>query len=161
MPKLRWTAAAACLLLALVAPTAAARDCKAPPGTAAIDQYCETIPTASGDRGSGTGATQARAPIPAGTRKELAETEDGRALAAIIGADMRDRNSPGRGSEPAAGAGGADSPELVPGANPFTAVLAAIESGSPTGSGFFVALLLATILMAGLGWHRLRRRAGS
>lgn len=46
----RWTLLTLLLMLFIPASAAhASTDCKAPPGTAAVEQYCETLPTADGD----------------------------------------------------------------------------------------------------------------
>lgn len=159
MPRIRSAVLAVICVTALAAtPSASARDCKAPPGTAAIDQYCETIPTASGDRGSGTGANQARVPIPGPTREQLSRSEEGQALVGLIDADGRVRPRQ-NGTSRSRPAGGSEFAPTPPAANPFSAVLAAIESGDTAGSGFVLVLLLVTVLMAGVAWHRARRRS--
>src|SRR4051812_32756573 len=73
-----------CVLTAVTAAPAAAQRCEAPPGTAAVDQYCETIPSASGPRGTDTGAA-ARQPVPAETLRKLeAEGTPGRELSQVL-----------------------------------------------------------------------------
>jgi hypothetical protein len=55
---------------ALGTPAAHAQQCNAPPGTAAVEQYCETVPEATGNRstrknsGATKGETRENAPAP-------------------------------------------------------------------------------------------------
>src|SRR4051794_26277193 len=70
----------------LVAQPAAAQNCVAPPGTAAVEEYCETVPTGTGDRGSGDPG-QPAAGAPAKTLARLAKTKQGQALSRALGHD--------------------------------------------------------------------------
>ena len=54
-PGLILTALTAVLLASATPAHAAPVNCQAPPGTSAIDQYCETVPGAGGDQGTGRG----------------------------------------------------------------------------------------------------------
>src|SRR5687767_903772 len=45
----------ALVLIALMPSTASAQSCEAPPGTAAMDEYCETVPSADGQGGGTVG----------------------------------------------------------------------------------------------------------
>lgn len=54
------------LLLLLLVPASAAHaktNCKAPPGTAAVEQYCESLPTADGDTHLGDKPTRPLAAV--------------------------------------------------------------------------------------------------
>ena len=134
---------------AATAPAAEAQLCVAPPGTAAIDEYCELVPGAGGDRpsrGAGLGVRD----LPAGALRDLAGAgDDGRLLASALG-------------KPSPDAVGAASPDPSPrrpseaDRDLFGAVVQGAGSG-PLAGGGFVALLLT--LAAGIaGWSRLERR---
>ncbi len=139
--------------LLVSAGAAAAQSCEAPPGTAGIDQYCETVPGAKGDRESGTGQRVGRS-LDRGTSQALERGgRDGRgvlALPAAAGADGRgDRAGPRRqeGEEPSGSA--------------FGALGSGIESGSAAGQGFIWLLIAAGVGMAGIAWVRYRRASGT
>lgn len=140
-------------LLVLATP-AAAIECRAPPGTAAVDQYCETIPTATGDKGAGTGATRARQPVPPQTVAALAESATGRQLNAMLEAKPS-------GSKKRAEAADPERPSVqveVPSPNPLLAVTSALEAGATISSGFPLLLLVSAILLAAAAWIAYRRR---
>jgi hypothetical protein len=146
------------LLLVAAAP-AAAQTCQAPPGTSAVDEYCETIPEADGDRGAGD---PREAEVPAETVRSLERSgEEGQALNRLLGRDGAPARDAGERADPNTrpSAGPSLTTPTEPSANPLAAVRSAIEPGSTLGSGFVLVLLGVTILMAGLGWFGYRRKA--
>lgn len=148
------------VVAAIAAPAAtAAQRCVAPPGTAAVDQYCETVPSAGGDRGSSDPSTPA-ARIPLKTAAALGRSgPDGQALAGVLGHKGKRRSgsgSAGSRQDPAV------SPYPVPRApsnNPLSAVSQAVGKGTTSGPWFAGALIIVTLLMAGWGWTAYRRRS--
>ena len=166
------------LLLALTAilvaaAPAAAQKCVAPPGTAAVDQYCENVPSASGNSGGGgsddsngsSGATAPRNTVRALDRagesgKELKQFlgEDVASARADTGAKQGSKGSSDRKARTREPAGTA--PEQ-PSSNPLGAVQSAVNSGTTVGSGFTWILVLLTLLIAGIAWMRYRRRSES
>jgi hypothetical protein len=157
------------LLLALAAPATAAgpTDCVAPPGTAAIEEYCETVPSATGDKGGGIRSAQ---PLDRSTRSELrSQGADGQALAGLLrsdgsaatsgsgGGSVTSKGSKGSGSA-GTSRGGAGATQDEPSGNPLHAVTSAVEAGPTLGGGFAWALLGITALMIAAGWMRLRAR---
>jgi hypothetical protein len=138
---------------------AAAQSCEAPPGTSAVDEYCETVPTARGERGAGDRPERPVA-IPAGTARELAETEEGVALLQKLGGDPDNPSA----SEPV---GNASKPPVNPGGDfapkdasfdGFATVRELISAGPRLGGGFTFALFAAVVLMFGWAWVEFRRR---
>jgi hypothetical protein len=154
------------VMLAAAAPAAAGTsDCVAPPGTAAIEEYCETVPSATGNTGGGARAAQ---PLSRSSRSALrAQGADGKALAGLLSSDG---SSPATGSTTATGStkqskqrsrgGVADTTATQdePSSNPLHAVTSAVQAGPTLGGGFAWALLGITALMIALGWMRLRAR---
>ena len=163
------TLALAALLLA-IAP-ASAQTCNAPPGTAAVDQYCENVPSAGGDGGGG-GGSQGGSPAQA-----LAEHRPAIRRAGQSGKELN--TLPGRQTSPppapiaseqleAAHLGSqeaqqdqpADASPRQPSSNPLGAVQSAVNSGSTIGDGFIWILIAIALLIAGTAWLRHRRRSG-
>lgn len=145
------------LALLAAAPAAAQRTCIAPPGTAAIDQYCEVVPDAGGDRGS----TDLRPPvaIPQETAEQLARSGgQGEALLRQLGQDPAKPRGAGR--RPSGPADSSDPGPSAPSDNPLDAVSSALSSGPTVSSGFIVALLAVTLLVLSWGWIAYRRRTG-
>src|SRR3954447_7639996 len=71
------------LAAALFAVPASAQSCKAPPGMSAIDQYCEAIPSAGGDRGN-TDLDRGSRPYSAATLRALQRRGgDGQSIIAL------------------------------------------------------------------------------
>jgi len=160
-----------CALIAtlVAAAPAAAQRCNAPPGTAAVDQYCENVPSASGDDGSGSngssGATAPRSTVRAldrsgksGKELNLFLGEDVASAGARTDAKQRSKNSSGRKATTPEPAG---TTPKQPSSNPLAAVQSAVNSGTTVGSGFIWILVLLTVLIAGIAWMRYRRRPGS
>lgn len=153
---------------------AAPPSCQAPPGTSAIDQYCETIPGASGDRGSrssqrgqslrqvvpagvvgqlrrGGPAGQAILNLPATVASTNASAQKGASAQGPVGAEtQRQGGGPRtRAQEPAAPGARSD--------NPLDAIRSAASSGTSAGSGLAWVLVALGVAMAGLAWVRYRR----
>jgi hypothetical protein len=148
-------------------------DCIAPPGTAALDQYCESIPTAGGDRGSGThGGGPGAARVPASAITHLSHSgADGRGLVRVLGyqpssgghagsnaAHGSSGGSPAQGVKAERRSGHASAAPAVPKDNPLNAVRESITAGSTVTSSFVWLLLGATVVMAAWAWLVFRRR---
>jgi hypothetical protein len=170
MGGLRRALALCCTLTAVTAAPAAAQQCDAPPGTAAIEQYCETIPSASGPRGGDTEA-EAKQPVPPETlRKIEAEGAPGRELGQVLrGAatpvptsaampatppSRRSKRKPERSATPR------PTPTATPVStgNPLSAVRSALAGGETVGGGFPWVLLGIAAAIGGAGWLRRSRR---
>ena len=154
MARIALLALAATLLLAS---PAAAQKCVAPPGTAGVDQYCETVPSAGGDTGSDAGA-QRPAPVSARTVRTLgASGQDGRSLNRFLGHDEA-REGKRRGS-----AGAADQQPVTrgstdePSSNPLGAVRLGDLIRRHRGQRVHLVLLILTVLVVGAAWMRYRR----
>lgn len=138
-------------------------SCEAPPGTSAIDQYCETIPRADGPRGAGDpGATRTPRPLPASTLRALRGGDaDARALADTLAGpagEGSDGDGGGQGRSNAPKVAGLDAPSAEdPSTNPFSALKASVGSGGSIGGGFIWTLIAIALLMFSLAWLRFRR----
>jgi len=146
------------VLIALLVPgTALAQECVAPPGTAAVDEYCETVPTATGDQGANEAPP---AGVSAKTLDALRDAgPDGAAFAKQL-------ETPGNGSKGSkrsdgvAGGGSVDRAVAEPGSNPLTAIRSAVSSGASVDPWFGWVLLLLTVAVVGAWWlSNSRRRA--
>jgi len=166
MPRLSCLLLASVITVILVGPgVAVAQDCKAPPGTAAIDQYCETVPSGSGGSGAKSGKPASPTSLSRRTSKALARAgSDGATLAQAIGAEdarqpARDKSSGGRRS---AGTGSklpiTRDTEDSASSGQVGAVRAAVGSRG-IGDSFGWVLLAATLLTVGIAWMRYRRRS--
>jgi hypothetical protein len=151
----------AMLLVLVLAAPAAASECVAPPGTAAIEQYCEIVPSATGDSGGSSPA-----PDRSSTPALRAQGADGRALANVLGSDRTGSASGSRGKQRTArsaprhghrAAARATAARDEPAPNPLRAVTSAVQAGPTLGGGFAWVLLGITALMLAAGWLRLRR----
>jgi hypothetical protein len=160
-----------CTLTAFMAAPAAAQQCAAPPGTAAVEQYCETIPSASGPRGGDTGAAAPR-PVPSNTQRELeASGTPGRELNEVLrgaatpapataiatprpGTRKRDKRAAPRATPTAQ----APAPTPASAGNPLSAVRYAVTGADTVGGGFPWVLLLIAAIVGGAGWLRRTRR---
>lgn len=168
----------ALFLLVLAAPASASTtNCVAPPGTAAIEEYCETVPSATGNPSGG-----ARAPHPLSGSTQAAlrsQGADGKALAGLLRSDgsapaggassssASSSSSSSSGGGGAGGGGGAKSRGGVadtsasqdePSSNPLRAVTSAVQAGPTLGGGLVWALLAITALILAAAWLRLRAR---
>jgi hypothetical protein len=152
----------AALLLALTAtPAAAAGRCVAPPGTGAVDEYCETVPTDHGNRGSGDTGSNGPAISDKTITQLAASGTDGQELAQAIGADPT-KLAAAVGAKAKRPHGSKVVPAVAvpdaPSSNPLNAVREAVGGNSTIGSGFIIALIVIVLLMAGWGWIAFRRR---
>jgi hypothetical protein len=157
-----------CLLLLMAAIPAAAqaeRRCQAPPGRSGIDQYCETVPGAGGDEGSGRHTGAGRNPgsgstLSRGTRSQLRSA--GEAGAGVLNLVDGDNSTKQKKKSPASSSkgGGDRSSSNSVSSNPLSAVRSGVESGSSAGPVFLWALLAVAAVFLALGWLRYRRRAG-
>lgn len=140
-------AALVVLLLLVLAPapaSAADPTCQAPPGTAAIDQYCENVPPPTGGSGAGHGGSApTQSAVPARTARQLAKHGAG-ALLALAGGSTHARDT---GRQPAA-----------PG-SPLGSVGASLTRGDTIGSGLVWVLLAIALALGGAAWLRFRRRS--
>lgn len=147
-----------CLLLVALACTwataarASSSTCQAPPGSGAVDQYCEVIPGAKGPTSPATGQSPgAPAPggIPGAVEKRFAHTgPSGAAAGRALGA------RPGEGGKPRSGRGGSPQehrrslpvqhrvppvqhrvPPVAPPGGVLNAVGKAVTNGPQTGLG--------------------------
>jgi hypothetical protein len=157
------------LALALPAPSLAqAPPTNAPPGNAAIDEYLETVPGASGDARPRQGARNDGSGLTAAERARLENAgTDGKTLADAVDAtapapapartaatrERRERESANRGAG-----------ELQPGGrSPVGEVLGTFTGGDRGDGGMGIALpaILLGALLAALLLVLLRRRAAS
>jgi hypothetical protein len=159
------------VLLALAAPASAGTtNCVAPPGTAAIEEYCETVPSATGNGGGGASATR---PVSSSTRAALrSQGADGQALAGLLRSDGNGTAAAPAGGSKASGQGssakgasssrgtvdGASASQDEPSSNPLHAVTSAVQAGPTLGGGLIWGLLGITALMLAAAWLRLRAR---
>jgi hypothetical protein len=144
--------------LLLTTPASAAQKCVAPPGTAAVEQYCETIPSASGDTRSGDGPGAAH-PIASGTLDQISAAAGPEAVRAIAGADApapsTARKPPERTSDPQpAGRPARPAPAE---SNPLSAVVSAASDGTEVGGPLVYILLALTLVLVSGAWMRFRR----
>jgi hypothetical protein len=192
--RIRQHAVAGCvalLCLMLAEPAFGQRDCQAPPGRSGLDQYCETLPGAKGDRGPGGGGGSGRDVSPS-TRQRLERSgAAGQALLGVIGgASEREKKSAADGDrratreESAAGAkssrhesaaggdgggkssrgssgSGNENAADEPSDNVLSAVRSAADSGASAGSGFIWVLVAVAVAIAGIAWIRYRVRGGA
>lgn len=155
--------------LAMWSAPAQAQNCEAPPGSAAVDQYCEAIPEGGGSQSgndfqreratSGSGATEGDATaVPAGTATELkAAGQDGEAIAKLAAGSTTGTSSGGSADASGDVAGATASSEHVSG-SPLKAVSASVQNGPVAGSLLIWALLGSTFAVLALGWIRYRSR---
>jgi hypothetical protein len=149
----------ALVLLALPA-GASARECKAPPGTAAVDQYCETIPAAGGEAGSGTPESRSAVGVPGDAARELEKSPEGRAVLQLVDEKARGKGGKPGSEEPRGDVGGIVASEAPPN-NPLNAIRAAVESGGTVDAGFVLFLIVMTLVVSAIGWARYRRSSTS
>jgi hypothetical protein len=144
-----------CALLLCLPAAGAAQETNAPPGNSAIDEYLETVPSASGDRpAAGGGQNQAEpAPLPPAAARALrGRGADGRAVADLVRESPASRR--GRGSD-------APPKVVAPGESPLGSIGRAVRgAGDSGGMGAALPAILLTALAAlgGLVALRLSRR---
>ena len=155
--RIRQQALVACFALtaiALLLPGIARGACQTLPGRSGVDQYCETIPGATGDRSPFVRPGHSR--LSPQTRARLARSGGaGRQVVALADTAPGGKQSADRSHEGAGSAGG----KGVPPGGPPSATNSGVTTGSSVGSGFIwaaAALALAKCATALLR-HRLRR----
>lgn len=158
---------------------ALAQRCEAPPGSSAVEQYCEAIPegggTQSGDdfqqsRGDGSSSGDDSASgVSEATQQELSDAgADGAAIVGLAaGSSGGGTGGSGGASGPGSDAGesgeqgavrGASAQGSEPSGSPLKAVSASVENGATIGGVFIWALLGITLLVAALAWATFRGR---
>jgi hypothetical protein len=159
----------ALVVVVAVAPASseAASSCVAPPGTSAIDQYCEVVPNgAGGSSGSGGSGGPKTPGISSQTQSRLSRSgTDGQALAALAGASdpspaapKKARRETSSGSKTSTKVPRDRSTSSAASSNVLQA--AARSAGDQTnrvGTTFAVALVGGLLIMGGWGWVRFRR----
>jgi hypothetical protein len=179
--RIRQHAVAGCvalLCLMLAEPAFGQRDCEAPPGRSGLDQYCESVPGATGDRGPGAGAGSGRDVSPS-TRQRLERSgAAGQALLGVIGgpsdggeesaaggdgggkSSRRHRDAGGKSSRGSSGSGHQNAAD-EPSNDVLSAVRSAADSGASTGPVFIWVLVAVAVAIAGIAWVRYRVRGGA
>lgn len=171
-------AATLALCLALLLPaTSGAQSCVAPPGTAAVEEYCENLPSAGGNQGAGSRPQGGQpgvgagapvvpvAPVPAQTVEELQGSgPDGVGLARALGVVAQQvGGKAGAGAPASRGGVGATSTrkDTVPaeGGNALQAVSRSLAQGATVGAGFVTALLVLALAFVGWAWTAYRSRS--
>jgi hypothetical protein len=179
--RIRQHAVAGCVVLLslmLAEPAFGQRDCEAPPGRSGLDQYCESVPGATGDRSPGAGGGSGR-DVSTSTRQRLERSgAAGQVLLGLIGGPGGGKKEPagdggggGRSSreESAARDGGGKSRRGSSGSgnqraadepsnNVLSAVRSAADSGASTGPVFIWVLIAVAVAIAGVAWVRYRLR---
>jgi hypothetical protein len=178
--RIRQQAVAGCVALLCLMPAEPAlgqRDCEAPPGRSGLDQYCESVPGATGDRGPGAGAGSGRDVSPATKRKLENGGAAGKALLGVLGTGPRADSGPGGdggsassggggggggSSNGARSGGGSDKAADAPSNNVFSAIRSSADAGATSGPGFIWVLVIVTLVIVGVAWirYRARGRAG-
>ena len=135
-----------------------------------MDQYCENVPSASGNGGGGSDGSAA-ATAPRSTVRALERSgEGGKELNQFLGEDVASGRRAAQqskqgsklvGPQAAARASPRRKAPTQPSSNPLGAVQSAVNSGSTVGNGFIWALVALTLLIAGIAWMRYRRRSSS
>jgi len=153
-------------LVLLLAPTAHAQRCQAPPGLSALEQYCETIPSARGDSGPGDADPGSPPLLRPSVRRALAHGgADARQLLTFLdkyGAlppDGLGRGRPPSSDTRSSGEPGAAADRTAANHGVLGAIKSSVEAG-PTMGGLLPWLLLALAslaLVAGLLRARMRR----
>lgn len=133
--------------------SAHAQRCEAPPGTAAVDQYCEMIPEERGTTPSARYAesgTPGSAPETALGQRLVSEGASGVALATFVERTRPEGAFRGETAEQSASL-------AAPPEGPVAAIRSSVVAGPVTGTAFLLALFAIAALVAGL-WAFDRRR---
>jgi hypothetical protein len=155
----------------LLAPAASAQqDCQTLPGRSALEQYCEVLPGAGGDRStSGGGGGSGGEALSPSVRRQLGQAgAAGKVVAGLVGesSGARPRGDGSPDGRTGGGAGGGTSGNGntsnggVPGEpsdNPLEAVRSAAEAGPSSGSALLWALAAVIVLLTAFAWLRARR----
>lgn len=157
--------ALAAMLLA-IAP-ASAQTCNAPPGTAAVDQYCENVPSAGGDGGGPSGGSPAK-PSQSTVHAFAGSGQAGKELNKYLGEDVASTGGSKGSSNRSSGTrkkSTKDQPATKsprrPSASPLGAVQSAVNSGATIGGGFTWILIAIAIAIGGTAWLRHRRNSAA
>lgn len=171
--------AVAGVLLAAFAPSALAQACEGRPGASAIEQYCEAIPEATGDRVTPRENRErgsSGADVPSGTSQQLEDSgADGAAVLGLVagsdGGNGGDGGGNGASSSKSSSGESASGDEKTeaeaaavaaassPSDNPLKAVSSAVSNGATVGSAFLWGLLALAVAAAGAAWVGFRRQA--
>jgi hypothetical protein len=152
-------------LLVIAEPAFAKSGCTPIPGRSALDQYCESIPGASGPESPTSGRHHKRSHLPGHTRSSLRHhgsagagvlslVDGAGAAGAPTGAASGHGARHGRAAKDAA----ADATGDEPSNNPLAALASGVGSGSSAGPAFVWLLLLLAAALAAVAWLRYRRR---
>jgi hypothetical protein len=157
--------AAVVAALAFAAGPASAAPCPANAGAAALDQYCEALPTAGGSRGSGGGggvgappsatpsspaappSVGAVRPVAPDTARALEQAGGDGAGVLGLGAPRAQEEGAGSGSGSSGAPRAAEVTPVDPPRDPFGAVGAAAADG-PVASGALIWALIAIAVLA-------------
>jgi hypothetical protein len=136
---------------------AAAASCQAPPGTAALDQYCEVVPSAEGPgRGSSGGQTSTLSPS---TSRAIASLPAAQARELRQVLSRLDTTPGGPAADKSAGVSATNSKRpAAPPSNPLNAVTKAVGHGPTSGHVFPWFLVALWGILAAGSWTRYRRR---
>jgi hypothetical protein len=144
-------ACAAVAAIALLLPSVANAACQTLPGRSGIEEYCETIPGATGNRTPFERPSHSR--LSQRTASELARA--GTTGKQVLGlARTGPSQASGKSGRAATGAGGGPTNGAVDTAN------TGVTNGSSVGSGLIWALVAAAVLVSGLALLRRRLRRG-
>jgi hypothetical protein len=148
---------ATALVLVLAFPAAAsAQKCVARPGTAALDQYCETVPTGKGPEPARQEEGRLGSALPAQAVEKLeSHGKDGEAVLALPtgGTPRPPSGSAPSGTQPlssasAKGSAGteSDAPPDAPSSNPVSAAFTALGGVGALGWGLLLALVAVAVV---------------
>lgn len=175
----------------LAEPAFAQRDCQAPPGRSGLDQYCETLPGATGDRNPGSGGGSGGDVGPSTRRRLERSGAEGQALLGLIGRasdgeegsgagggkSSREQSTDGRGKssrersaadrdgggKSSRGSSGSGNEKAAdePPNDVLSAVRSAADSGASAGPLFIWVLVAVAVAIAAIAWIRYRVRGGA
>ena len=172
----RWVLGGCLVALTLLAlPTAATAQCQPLPGRSALDQYCESVPGAGGDRaadqggrgrsgGAGRGGRGGGSSLPPGVADRLRDAGPGGQGLLDYAKSSRSGGSGGSGDasgKSGRGGDGTKGPEADRSNNPFSAIKNAVSSGPSAGPVYLWVLIGIALIVAALGWLRYRARHGA
>jgi hypothetical protein len=142
----------ACVAALIAAPASRAQSCQAPPGTSGIEQYCESIPGAGGERGPGDRSPSGKS-VPAGTKRFLERRSAGEQILRLAGSGGgRGRNRAPSDGRRGAGPAVPERAAPAPSASPLTAIAHALGPDSGADPAFYWLLVALALLLGGLGW---------
>ena len=146
------------VMLACATSASAAQTCASAPGTSALDQYCETIPSAGGGSATGNpGTTAGRSDLP---RSEIDRLERDGAVGqgllhlAVVTTSGSGPRASGRAGARASGRAA----DEVPSSDPLSAVTSAVADGPTLSPALPLVLLLIAVLAGAVAWLRARTR---